>query len=91
MFTYNSFGSYDSCSVNIPEVQPNSFMSLTVDQGVVQSFGNISLTVLPSTPIFQTDQLYLDFSNTSFNLSQLFNFASFNKGVIGNKPLTKAG
>lgn len=91
IMTFDSMGSYDSCSVSIPKVEPNSFMSFTVNQGQVQTFGSVSFIVLPTTPIFPTDQIIIDFSNTSFDLSQIFNYASFTKGTSGEKLLQKTG
>jgi hypothetical protein len=65
-------------------------MSLTTDQGIVQTLGNISFTLLPSTPIFQTDLIYIDFSKTTFDLSQLFNLATFTRGTSGVRNLTNS-
>lgn len=89
--TSNAFGNYDNCYISITGVQPNSFTTLTLSQAQVQTFSNIQVSLLPHTPILQTDLIYINFTNTTFNLSQVTNYASFMKGVVGQKPMSKVG
>lgn len=89
IMTSNAFGNYDNCYISITGVQPNTFTTLSITQAQVQTFANIQLNLLPHTPILPTDTICLDFSISTFNISQLTNYATFIKGVIGQKPMSK--
>jgi hypothetical protein len=52
---------------------------------------NLQIDLLSITPILTTDIIRINFTNTDFDLSQVSNFATFTKGVIGQKTVTRTG
>ena len=52
---------------------------------------NLQIDFLSITPVQTSDTIRINFTNTDFDLSQVSNFATFTKGVIGQKSVTRAG
>lgn len=88
--TSNALGDYDKCYLSISGVMPNEFVSLSMSQAEVQSISNITISLLATSPILQSDMIRINLTGTSFNISNVSNYAIFTKGALGQKELTKA-
>ena len=68
LYSYNSLGVVDSCDLSISQVQPNTFASLAISQGVVQTVSSVRFDMTLSTPLTPTDYLIISFDK-AFDLS----------------------
>lgn len=89
--TSNVLGDYDKCFITISGVQPNQFALLNFGVAEVQSLGNLNVGLKAETPILTSDLIRINFTNSEFNVTQSSNLATFTKGVIGQKQVTKSG
>jgi hypothetical protein len=70
IYSYNTLGNIDSCSLSISQIQPNTFKAISLTQGVVQTLANVNFDLTLSTPLAASDLLIIAF-DPSFDVSKV--------------------
>lgn len=89
--TSNILGDYDKCFITISGMQPNQFTYLNFGTVEVQSYANLNIGLKASTPILTSDLIRVGFVDTEFSVGAVAMMATFVKGVIGQRQVTKSG